>query len=90
MSLRDAIQEGEDPACQEESPRHPHAKRVPSTGGYFGLTDELRAESTSFMQRVFRGASKPLLVHFAQEAQLTPTAVRELKRLLDQSLKKSP
>ena len=45
------------------------------------------AESASFMQRVFRGASKPLLVHFAQHAQLTPEEVRELKKLLDQSLK---
>ena len=45
------------------------------------------AESQSFMQRVFRGASKPLLVHFAQNAQLTPEEVRELKKMLDQSLK---
>jgi len=45
------------------------------------------AESESFMQRIFRGASKPLLVHFAQNAQLTPEEVRELKRMLDQSLK---
>ena len=34
------------------------------------------AESESLMQRVFRGASKPLLVHFAQHAQLTPDEVR--------------
>ena len=45
------------------------------------------AESESFMQRVFRGASKPLLIHFAQNAQLTPAEVRELKKMLDQSLK---
>ena len=45
------------------------------------------AESESFMQRIFRGASKPLLVHFAQNAQLTPEEVRELKKMLDQSLK---
>ena len=45
-------------------------------------------ESESFMQRAFRGASKPLLVHFAQTAQLSAEEVRELKRLLDQSLKK--
>ena len=45
------------------------------------------AESESFMQRVFRGASKPLLIHFAQNAQLTPEEVRELKKMLDQSLK---
>jgi BlaI family penicillinase repressor len=50
--------------------------------------DCVRAESASFMQRVFRGASKPLLVHFAESARLTPEEVRELKRLLDQSLKK--
>ncbi len=49
--------------------------------------DCVGAESESFMQRVFRGASKPLLVHFAQNARLTPEEVRELKRLLDQSLK---
>ena len=47
----------------------------------------VRAESESFVQRVFRGASKPLLVHFAQNAQLTPEEVRELKKMLDQSLK---
>ncbi len=45
------------------------------------------AESESFMQRIFRGASKPLLVHFAQNAQLTPAEVRELKKMLDKSLK---
>ena len=48
------------------------------------------AESESFMQRVFRGASKPLLVHFVQNARLTPQEVRELKQLLDQSLKNQP
>jgi len=47
----------------------------------------VHAESESFVQRVFRGASKPLLVHFAQNAQLTPEEVRELKAMLDQSLK---
>lgn len=45
------------------------------------------AESESFIQRVFRGAAQPLLVHFAQNARLTPAEVRELKKLLDQSLK---
>ena len=48
------------------------------------------AESESFMQRVFRGASQPLLVHFAQNARLTPAEVRELKKLLDQSIKNNP
>ena len=46
------------------------------------------AESESLIQRVFRGASKPLLVHFAQNAERTQKEVRELKKMLDQSLKK--
>lgn len=47
----------------------------------------VRAESESFMQRIFGGAAKPLLVHFAQNSKLTAEEVRELKKILDQSLK---
>jgi BlaI family penicillinase repressor len=47
----------------------------------------VRRESESFMQRIFGGAAKPLLVHFAQNSKLTAAEVRELKRILDQSLK---
>jgi BlaI family penicillinase repressor len=45
------------------------------------------AEGESFMQRIFGGAAKPLLVHFAQNSKLTSEEVRELKKILDQSLK---
>jgi len=48
------------------------------------------AESASFMKRIFRGASQPLLVHFAQKARLTREEVQELKRLLDLSIKNNP
>jgi len=48
----------------------------------------VRAESDSFLQRIFGGAAKPLLVHFAQNSKLTPEEVKELKKLLDQSLTK--
>ena len=44
------------------------------------------AEGVSFMQRIFGGAAKPLLVHFAQNSKLTAEEVRELKKILDQSL----
>jgi BlaI family transcriptional regulator, penicillinase repressor len=44
------------------------------------------AEGESFMQRIFGGAAKPLLVHFAQNSKLTAEEVRELKKILDQSL----
>jgi BlaI family penicillinase repressor len=46
----------------------------------------VRAESDSFLQRFFGGAAKPLLVHFAQHSKLTPEEVKELKKLLDQSI----
>lgn len=48
----------------------------------------VRAEGESFLQRVFQGAAKPLLVHFAQTSKLTAEEVKELKKLLDQSLTK--
>ena len=47
----------------------------------------VRAEGESFMQRIFGGAAKPLLVHFAHNSKLTPAEVQELKQILDQSLK---
>ena len=50
----------------------------------------VRAESHSFLKRVFRGASKPLLAHFASNVKLSPEEVEELKRLLDASLKNKP
>ena len=45
------------------------------------------AEGESFMLRMFRGAARPLLIHFATHAKLTPAEVKELKKLLDQSIK---
>lgn len=46
----------------------------------------VRAEGESFMQRIFGGAAKPLLIHFAQHSRLTEDEVSELKKILDQSL----
>ena len=43
----------------------------------------VKAEGDSFLKRMFGGASKPLLVHFAQNSKLTTEEVRELKQLLD-------
>ena len=50
--------------------------------------DCVKAEGESFMQRIFRGGAKPLLVHFASNAKLTPEEVRELKKLLDKNTSK--
>jgi len=46
----------------------------------------VRVESESFLQRLFGGAAKPLLVHFAQNSKLTPEEIRELKEILDRSI----
>ena len=46
-----------------------------------------KAESDSFAQRIFGGAAKPLIMHFAQNSRLTAEEVAELKRTLDESLK---
>lgn len=50
----------------------------------------VQVESESFLDRVFQGAAKPLLVHFVQNSTLSAEEVKELKRLLDQSLKDRP
>ena len=44
--------------------------------------DCLHAESESFLQRLFGGSVKPLLVHFVKKQRLTAADLEELKRLL--------
>ena len=42
----------------------------------------MAAESGSFLERVFGGALRPALLHFASRQRLSPEEVRELKRIL--------
>ena|SRR5688500_610487 len=44
----------------------------------------VRAETRSFLSRVFAGAAGPMLVQFVRQAKLTPAEVAELKRLLEE------
>src|SRR4029450_1887115 len=44
----------------------------------------VREESETFLQRVFRGATAPLLAHFVEHAELTDAEIAELQRLLKQ------
>ena len=44
------------------------------------------AESGSFLERVFGGALRPALLHFASRQRLSPEEVRELKRILDDNI----
>ncbi len=50
------------------------------------ITEEegVHAESEDFLHRVFGGAIRPLLVHFARKQKLTKADVEELKRILNQ------
>ncbi len=53
---------------------------------YYPLVAEeecIRAESKSFLTRVFGGALKPMLVTFLQEEKLSPDDIEELKQLLE-------
>ena len=42
----------------------------------------VRRESRSFVRRVFDGAVAPALVHFLEDAELTPAQIDELKKIL--------
>jgi BlaI family penicillinase repressor len=39
-------------------------------------------ESESFVERVFGGATNPLLLHFVKKADLSPEEIRELQKIL--------
>ncbi len=47
----------------------------------------IATESKSFLERVFGGSVKPLLVHFAKNEEIDAEDIRELKRILDQGNK---
>lgn len=47
--------------------------------------DFVSAESTTFLQRVFGGAVRPALIHFATRQRLSPEEVQEMKRILDEN-----
>jgi BlaI family transcriptional regulator, penicillinase repressor len=42
----------------------------------------VKAESDSFLQRVFQGATGNLVLHFCEHADLTPQETRELEQLI--------
>ncbi len=50
----------------------------------------VRAESASFLKRVFGGAVAPMLTHFCETANLTDEDVTTLRRILDKKQDSSP
>ena len=59
------------------------------TGGRFLYAAKIpretlvQQESKSFLSRVFDGAIAPALVHFIQDADLSPKQIAELKKILE-------
>jgi BlaI family penicillinase repressor len=49
----------------------------------------VRAEARSFLEKVFAGDKRQMLVHFVEDAKFTPEEIDELKRLLDEKRKPS-
>lgn len=48
----------------------------------------IRAESHSFLRRVYGGAAKPMLAAFLENEDLSPEDIKELKRILDKKVRK--
>jgi len=44
----------------------------------------IRTETRSFLQRVYGGATRPMLAAFLEDAELSPDDVAELKKILEQ------
>ncbi|KKM09437.1 beta-lactamase [Clostridiales bacterium PH28_bin88] len=54
---------------------------------YYPLVNEdecIKAESRSFLKRVYGGALQPMLVNFLREEKLSREEIEELKRILDE------
>lgn len=49
--------------------------------------DCVRAETRSFLKRIYGGAVKPFLVHFLEEEKLSPEELQELKAIIDRKSK---
>ena len=53
---------------------------------YYPLVAEaacVKAERRSFLQRVYGGATKPMLAAFLEDEDLSPEDIKDLKRILD-------
>ncbi len=62
-------------------------REIDRTYSYFPLITQSecrKVENRSFLQRVYGGALKPMLVQFIRDEKLTANDIEELKRLLDE------
>ena len=57
---------------------------------YFPLVKQsecVKAESKSFLERVYGGALKPMLANFLEETELSDNEIKELKQILNKKRK---
>jgi len=58
---------------------------------YFPLVEEgacVKAESLSFLNRIFGGSLKPMMAHFIENEKLTPEDIQELKAMIKEKEQK--
>ena len=58
---------------------------------YYPLAEKsecIKAESHSFLRRVYNGATKPMLAAFLENEDLSPEDIKELKRILNKKGRK--
>lgn len=68
-----------------------HARREGKANVYSPLLTReecVREESATFLQRVFRGALAPMMLHFVENAELSAEDIAELQKALKQRSKK--
>lgn len=65
-------------------------KREGKSYSYYPLVKEeecVKAETQSFLKRMYGGAVKPMLVHFLKDEKLSKEEIEELKMILDEKRK---
>jgi len=68
-----------------------HARREGKANVYspkLSREECVREESATFLQRVFRGALAPMMLHFVENAELSEQDIAELQKALKQRSKK--
>jgi len=65
---------------QEEGTRYRYSATVPAS-------ECIRAETQSFIRRVYQGAMKPALAAFLENTDLSPEEIQELQKILEHKRK---
>ena len=67
-------------AMEVEGRRYVYRAKVPRDA-------VIKREARSFLSRVFDGAAAPAIVHFLEQARLTPDEIRQLRETLEREMR---